>query len=118
MASIEEFLADVPDPAAAMFERFRGLALAAGDDVEERVHRTEVAWAVKRVFAVAFILRGRLEVAIDLLRAVEHEQLHQAFPTTARVVTNRLTFSSLDQLDETVAELLQEAHDRVGPGTR
>jgi len=47
------------------------MVLAAGE-CEERVHRTEVAWADRRVFASAFIVSGRLEVAIDLPRQVEH----------------------------------------------
>ncbi len=45
-------------------------------------------------------------------------QLREAFPTTKTVITHRLTITSDDQLDDTLAALLAEAYDTVGPGTR
>ena len=111
------YLADKPAAAVELFHTFRRLVLAAGE-CEERVHPSEVAWADKRVFATAFIKSGRLEIAIDLLRQVDHPALLQAFPTTKRVVTHRLTFNSPEQLDAEIGAWLIEAHDTVGPGTR
>lgn len=34
------------------------------------------------------------------------------------MITHRLTITSDDQLDDTLAALLAEAYDTVGPGTR
>ena len=61
---------------------------------------------------------GRLEVAIDLLRQVDHPALLQSFPTTRKVYTHRFTFTSADQLDADIVAWVIEAHDDVGPGTR
>ncbi|MCU1518924.1 MAG: hypothetical protein JWQ75_3645 [Pseudarthrobacter sp.] len=113
----EAYLAGKPPAAVELFRRFRVLVLAAGE-CEERVYRTEVAWADRRVFAAAFIIAGRLEVAIDLLRQVDHPALLQSFPTTKRVYTHRFSFTSAAQLDADVEAWLVEAHDDVGPGTR
>jgi hypothetical protein len=41
-----------------------------------------------------------------------------AFHTTKRVITHRLRITELDQLDQSVAALVAEAYDEVGPGTR
>ena len=114
---VDHYLAGKPPAAVELFRRFRTLVLAAGE-CEERVHRTEVAWADRRVFASAFIVSGRLEVAIDLLRQVEHPALLQSFPTTRKVYTHRFTFTAADQLDADIEAWLVEAHDDVGPGTR
>lgn len=65
MADIAEYTTGKRAEAVALMHRFRDLVMAL-DDVEERVHKSEVAWARKRVFAAAFILSNRLEVAIDL----------------------------------------------------
>jgi hypothetical protein len=114
--TVAGYLADQPEGAVALFKEFRAAVLALGP-VQERVHRTEVAWADRRVFSVAFILSGRLEVAIDLLRPAEHPQLIQAFPTTAKVLTHRFTITEPEQIDS-LRQLLLEAFETVGPGTR
>ncbi len=111
------YLAGKPAPAVELFLAFRELVLAAGE-CEERVHPTEVAWADKRVFASAFIKSGRLEIAIDLLRQVDHPVLRASFPTTRKVYTHRFTLTSAGQLDERIRDWLLEAHETVGPGTR
>lgn len=118
MASIswEEYTADLPEPDLELLTTFRGLCLAL-PGTEERVHRTEVAYAVRRVYAAAFPLRHGLEVAVDLLRPVDHPGLREAFPTTRRVVTNRLRVETVEAVED-LADLLAEAHETVGPGTR
>ncbi|UNK45842.1 DUF5655 domain-containing protein [Arthrobacter sulfonylureivorans] len=114
---LDEFLANRNPKAVSLFLEFRAIVLSLGP-VQERVHRTEVAWADQRVFADAFTLSDRLEVAIHLLRRVEHPQLLQAFPTTRKVMTHRLSITAAGQLDDTIEALLAEALDTVGPGTR
>lgn len=114
---VEAYLAGKPPHAVALFRKFRKMVLDAGD-CEERVHPTEVAWADKRVFAAAFILSGRLEIAIDLLRRVEHPTLRQSFATTKKVWTHRFKITVEDELDDEFLGWLIEAYDTVGPGTR
>ena len=117
---LEAWLASQQPGAVGLFLDFRALVLeAAGDGaLDERLHRTEVAWAGTRVFAVAFFLAGRLEVAIDLLRAVDHPQLRQHFRTTKKVWTHRFAFTDPGQLGPPIPQLLAEAYDSVAFGTR
>jgi hypothetical protein len=42
----------------------------------------------------------------------------EAFRTTRRVITHRLTIERIEQLDASIEELLAEAYETVGPGTR
>ncbi|MFZ2174036.1 MAG: DUF5655 domain-containing protein [Rhodococcus sp. (in: high G+C Gram-positive bacteria)] len=115
-ATIGEYLAGKDPDAVARLLHFRDLVLACGE-VEERVHRTEIAWARTRVFAAAFIYSSRLEVAVDLRRRVHHPQLREAFPTTRTVITHRMTITEDGQIDDSLGELLAEAYETVGPGT-
>ena len=117
MADIAEYTAGKRPEAVALMHRFRDLVLALGD-VEERAHKSEVAWARKRVFAAAFILSNRPEVAINLLRTVSHPNLRQAFPTTSRVITYRIYFTQPQEIDEEIAAWVKEAWETVGPGAR
>jgi hypothetical protein len=80
------------------------------------VHKTEVAFAVERVFASGYMKSHWLEVAIDLLRVVEDPPPRAAFHTTKKVVTHRFTIGSVSELDR-LQDLIVEAHDTVGPGT-
>jgi len=101
----------------ALVAAFRD-ACRALPETEMRVSRTEVRFARERTFAVAFIAAHRLELAIDLLREASHPLLLQAFPTTKKVVTHRLSLERLDQFDDSITSLLTEAWETVGPGTR
>lgn len=113
-ATWDEFTAELSPADLELLSAFRETALALPGTVE-RVHRTEVAFARERVFAAAFVKSHRLEIAIDLLREVQHPLLLQAFHTTKRVITHRLTLTGIEQL-ESVVPLLDEAHRTVGPG--
>ncbi|AQA22471.1 hypothetical protein BTZ20_3534 [Rhodococcus sp. MTM3W5.2] len=114
---VDEYAAGLDDAAVELLYLFRERVLALGD-VDERVHPSEVAWARARVFATAFIVSSRLEVAIDLLRRVEHPRLRESFATTKKVWTHRMSFTAADQIDDVIGELLAEAFETVGPGTR
>lgn len=109
-ATIDEYLAGKDPDATERLLQFRNLVLACGE-VDERVHRAEIAWARTRVFAGAFIYASRLEIALDLRRRVHHPRLREAFPTTASVITHRLTITAHHQLDDSLVELLTEAYD-------
>ncbi|GAA1443243.1 DUF5655 domain-containing protein [Leifsonia poae] len=115
-ATWDEFTAGFDERDLALIGAFRAAATAL-PDVTEHVHRTEVQYKVVRVFTSAYVKSHWLEVAVDLLREVEHPLLKQAFPTTKRVITHRFTLASPDQVSE-IAELMREARDTVGPGTR
>lgn len=116
-ATWEELTARLDDHGLKLLSAYRDLVLEL-PDVDERVHRTEVAYARVRVFTSGFVKSHRLEIAVDLLRQAEHPRLMGAFRTTKRVVTHRLTLTAVDDLDESVRALITEAHETVGPGTR
>ncbi len=115
--SIDSYL-DGKDPAAIkLFHRFQHLVERCGAS-EPAPRRTIVYWKRKRIFAGAYIERGRLELNIDLLREAEHPCVLAAFPTTKRVITHRLRITDSSQLDDSVGALVAEAYRDVGPGTR
>ena len=98
-----------------LFGAYRS-ACAALPDTEERVHATEVQYAVRRIFTSGYLKSHWLEISIDLLREAEHPLLRAVFPTTKKVFTHRLTLSEPGQV-HSVIDLIREAHDDVGPGT-
>lgn len=110
--------ADLGKEDEALFTAYRDMCLGLGKDVEERVHATQVAYAVKRVFTSAYIKSHYLEIAVDLLREAEHPALRASFHTTKKVITHRLTVQEIDELDDQLRDLLVEPRDTVGPGTR
>ncbi len=117
LATVEVYLGDKDSRAAELFHRFQQLVEACGpSDVAPR--SSIVYWKRERVFAGAYVNGRRLELNIDLLREVDHPCLLAAFHTTKRVVTHRLRITDADQLDDSIAALLQEAYEEVGPGTR
>ena len=114
-ATWAEFTSGMRPGELELVEAFRAL-IAPLEGVEERVNRTEVSFARARTFAAAFARSGRLELSIDLLRQASHPLCIAVFPTTKQVWTHRLRVERLDQLDESVRELVDEAYATVGPG--
>jgi hypothetical protein len=115
--SVEAYLAGKSESAVALFRRFEELVGRCGPS-EPAPRSSIVYWKRERVWAGAYIERGRLELNIDLLREAEHPLLLAAFHTTKRVVTHRIRVTEPEQLDGSIQALLQEAYDDVGPGTR
>jgi hypothetical protein len=113
----EEHTADLRDDDVERLAAMRAFVTSL-PDVTEEVHRTEVRYRVRRVFAVAFLVAHRLELAVDLPERVDHPRLLTAFPTTKRVVTHRLSLPHPDDFDDSVRAILLRAHDEVGPGFR
>lgn len=118
MDEIEAYLKDKNPHAASLFRRFHKLVLACGDDTETSVSKTVVFFKRKRVFAGAHVRGKRLEPVIDLLREVEHPCLRGAFNTTKKVLSHRLTIVSEEELDDSLIDMLKEAYETVGPGTK
>jgi hypothetical protein len=117
LESVDAFL-DGKDPEGVeLFRRFEKLVEHCGPS-EVAPRRTIVYWKRERVFAGAWIDRRRLELNIDLLREAEHPCLLAAFHHTKRVITHRLRITEPDQLDESIAALVAEAYEHVGPGAR
>jgi uncharacterized protein DUF5655 len=115
--SVEAYLEGKDPDGVALFRRFEKLVERCGPS-EPAPRSSIVYWKRRRVFAGAYIERRRLELNIDLLREAEHPCLIAAFHTTKRVVTHRLRITETDQLDDSIAALLAEAYEDVGPGTR
>ena len=117
LESVEAYL-NGKDPAlVALFRQFEDLVERCGPS-EPAPRSSIVYWKRNRVFAGAYIERGRLELNVDLLREAEHPCLLAAFHTTKRVVTHRLRIAEAAQLDDALAALVCEAYREVGPGTR
>jgi hypothetical protein len=117
LESIDSYLDGKDSVAVKLFRRFQKLVERCGPS-EPAPRRTIVYWKRRRIFAGAYIERGRLELNIDLLREAEHHCLIAAFPTTKRVITHRLRITDSSQLDDSVGALVAEAYRDVGPGTR
>ena len=100
----------------ALFTEYRDFCRAL-PDVEERVHSAEVEYAIKRIFTSGYMKSHYLEVGVDLLREAKHPQLRTVFPSTKKVFTHRLTMTSSAQL-RSIHNLIEEARETVGPGTR
>jgi len=117
ISSVEEYLSDKHPDGVGLFRAFQELVAACGESQVDP-HKTVVNWKDQRIFASAFILGKGLEIAIHLRRRVNHPTLRQAWNTTQKVVTHRLTIKKEDELDEDIANWLCEALATVGPGTR
>jgi hypothetical protein len=115
--TVDDYLDGKNEQAVALFRRFAEMADACGPS--EVAPRTSIVyWRRNRIWAGAFLHGRKLELNIDLLRPVEHPLNLAVFGTTKRVVTHRLRVTDPAQLDESIAVLLREAYDTVGPGTR
>jgi hypothetical protein len=115
--TLEEYLADKRPEAAELFRRFADLADACGES-EIVPRKSIVYWKGGRIWAGAFCNGRNLELNIDLLREVEHPLNLAVIPHTKRVLTHRMRVTALEQLDGSVASMLREAHETVGPGAR
>ena len=116
-AAIDKYLANKSENGTRLFRAFQQLVESCGES-HPSVSRTIVFFKRARVFAGAAVKGRRLEVVIDLLREIEHPLLLVSFPTTKKVFSHRLRIVEVEQLDQSVAALLREAYDDVGPGTR
>ena len=115
--SVEAYVEGKDPDALALFLSFEKLIERCGPS--EPAPRSSIVYLKRsRVFAGAYIERRRLELNIDLLREAEHPCRIAAFHTTKRVITHRLRITNAAQLDDSIAVLLAEAYEDVGPGTR
>lgn len=87
-------------------------------DVEERIHSSQVTYARKRAFASAYIKSHYLELGIELLRSVTDPAPRTSFATSKRVTMHRYSLRHREQFDGPIRDLIYEAAETVGPGTR
>jgi hypothetical protein len=87
-------------------------------NVEERIHTSQVAYARVRVFASGYIKSHYLELGIELLREVADPKPRATFATSKRVTMHRYSLRHLEQFDDAIRDLIREAAETVGPGTR
>ena len=115
--SVEAYIAGKNPGAVELFRRFEQILENCGpSEVSQR--SSIVYWKRSRVFVGAFVQGRRLELNVDLLREAPHPCLLMAFPHTKRVFTHRLRITEAEQLDPSLAALVKEAYDEVGPGMR
>ena len=114
---VDAYLADENAAGAELFRKFHELVRECGPS-DAVVSRTVVFFKRKRVFAGGFVRGKALEIVIDLLRPADHPCSIGTFPSTKKVVSNRLRIRDAHQLDDEVRALLREAYTDVGPGTR
>lgn len=115
--TVEEYLADKKPEAVELFHRFATLVEACGPS-EVAPRKSIVYWRRERIWAGAFCNGKKLELNIDLLRGVDHAANLAVIPHTERVLTHRMRVTEPAQLDESIAAMLRESYDEVGPGTR
>ena len=116
-ATVDDYLAGKHPVGVGLFRGFEELVRSCGA-AEVSVSKTVVYFKRKRVFAGAFVRGRRLEVVIDLLREIEHPLRIGSFRSTEKVISHRLRISDPGELDGTIAALLCEAYEEVGPGTK
>ncbi len=117
VASVDAYLEGKNAVAVELFHGFAKLVEACGPSHVDP-HKSIVHWKRERVFAGAYVEGRRLELNIDLLREAQHPCLLAAFPTSKRVITHRLRITDPARLDDSIAALVREAYEDVGPGTR
>lgn len=115
LATWEELTFNLNEDDLSILTRYRQLCHSVGPSVE-RISRSEISFSRERVFSSGFMKSHRLEIAIDLLRPVTHKAVIAVFHTTKRVITHRLTLCSIDELDASIRDMLQDAYDTVGLG--
>lgn len=113
----EQLTADLDAEDLAKLTAFRDTCRAL-PDVVERVTSSQIAFARRRTFASAYIKSHYLELGIELRREVTDPPPRVSFPTASTVVMHRYSLRRLEQFDDRIRELLREAADTVGPGTR
>ena len=112
--SIEQYLDGKSREGTALFRGFAKMAQACGDDVAVSASRSAVSFKRNRAFAGGCVQVRQLEIAIDLLRDLEHECLRESVVADNGVHSHKLRITSTGDL-YTIVDLLREAYETVGP---
>jgi len=111
-----EFTDDLGVDDLAFITHYRDFCRTLG--VTEEVHASAIQYKSKRIFTSAYVKSHYLEVQVDLLREAKHPALRTSFASTKKVTTHRITLRHLEQWDDDLEDLIREAAETVGPGTR
>ena len=84
----------------------------------ERVHRTEISFALVRSFATAYVKSHYLELGVYLNRQVESPRPRATIAVSKTVWLHRYSLRRVEQFVETMRALIAEAAATVGPGAR
>jgi hypothetical protein len=104
---------DLDDEDLEKLTAFRDYCRKLGSDVDERVHTSEIAFAVKRVFASAYIKSHYLEVGIDLPRVVSSPKPRATVASTKTRTLHRYSLRELSGFDAGIKKLIREAYDEA-----
>jgi hypothetical protein len=107
-----ELIVKLDDDGRAKLTAFRDFCRSLGP-VDERVHKTDIAFAVKRVFASAYVKNHYLEVGIELTRAVTTPKPRATVAATKTRTLYRYSLRELSQFDSTITDLIREAYDEA-----
>lgn len=113
----EEFTAGLDDDDLAKIRAFRNFCRKL-PEVEERIHSADVTYARKRSFTSAYIKSHYVEIGIELQRTVTNPQPRTSFSTSKKVIMHRFSLRQLEDFDDSIRDLILEAAETVGPGTR
>ena len=113
----EEFTDGLDDDDLDKIRAFRNFCRTL-PEVEERIHSTDVTYAGKRSFTSAYIKSHYLEIGIELQRTVTNPKPRTSFSTSKKVTMHRYSLRQIEDFDDSIRDLIVEAAETVGPGTR
>jgi hypothetical protein len=108
----EELVAGLDDDDRGKLTAFRAFCRSLGS-VDERVHQTDIAFAVKRVFASAYVKNHYLEVGIELTRKVTTPKPRATVAATKTRTLYRYSLRELSQFDGSITDLIREAYEEA-----
>jgi hypothetical protein len=116
-ATWEELTRGLDDEDLAKLTAFRDACRAIPGAVE-RIHRTEISFALARSFATAYIKSHYLELGVYLTRQETDPPPRASVAVSKTVWLNRYSLRERERFDERMRELIREAAATVGPGAR
>ena len=111
-----ELIVRLDDEDRAKLTAFRDFCRSLGSAehrVDERVHKTDIAFAVKRVFASAYVKSHYLEVGIELTRTVTTPKPRATVAATKTRTLLRYSLRELSQFDGAIKGLIREAYEEA-----
>ena len=108
----QELIAGLDDEDRSKLTAFRDFCRSLGD-VDERVHKTDIAFAVARVFASAYLKNHYLEVGIELTREVTSPKPRATVAATKTRTLYRYSLRELSQFDSAITDLIREAYEEA-----
>ena len=115
IATWEQLVSGLDEEDLAKLTAFREVCARIPGAVE-RIHRTEISFALVRSFATAYVKNHYFELGVYLLRPVSEPPPRVAFRTSKTVWLNRYSLRYSAQFDSELQGLIREAAQTVGVG--